>query len=100
MLYIATHSGRHYQEVYIDKGGSILDTELPQGTYLVFHTGQECFAAASHVRSLDRPEFYYVGRGDWRSFRVAKAQKYDKPDIWLDQFASHLDSINAEINKG
>jgi hypothetical protein len=100
MFYIATHSGRRYQEIYVDEGGSLLDTVVPQGMYLVFYAGQECFAAASHVISLDRPEFYYIGRGDWRSFNVRNAQQYNKPGVWLDQFATHLDSINTEINRG
>lgn len=91
LLYLVTHAGKHYKEMTLELGGDV---------YLVFAPGQPCFQASSHVTSLDRPEFYYVGRGDYRSFSTRRATQFKLPDDWRDDFAEHLDNIKTEIDKG
>lgn len=90
LLYTAKHSGRKFKEVEVAKGE----------TYLIFEAGQFCFAASTHRKSLDRPEFYYTGRGDFRSFSIRKADQFAKPEEWVDSFQHHLDKINTEIQRG
>lgn len=90
LLYTAQHSGRRFKEVRVSSNE----------TYLVFEAGQPCFASNTHRKSLERPEFYFVGRGDHRSFSTRRASQFNRPEDWLDDFSSHLDRIQAEINKG
>lgn len=89
LLYAVTHAGKRYREVEHDKE-----------TYLVFEPGQRCFHSSTHVVPLERPEFYFSGRGDHRSFSTRKAQKFTRPEDWQDSFATHLDMIRREIEKG
>lgn len=89
LLYVVTHARKRYRE-----------TEFQNETYLVFEPGQSCFQASTHVVPLDRPEFYFAGRGDYRSFSTKKAAKFDRPEHWTESFSEHLDHIRTEINKG
>lgn len=89
LLYIVTHAGKRYREV-----------EHQNETYLIFEPGQPCFQARMHRVSLERPEFYYAGRGDFRSFTTRKAQKFDRPEDWQDHFAHHQDRLNTLIQRG
>lgn len=88
-LYVATHSGKRYREVKLAEGY----------TYLVFEPGQPCFAAATHVVTLERPEFYFIGRGDYRVFSPHKAKQFT-PDDFVDEFANHLDRLHTAIERG
>lgn len=89
LLYAVTHAGKRYREMAAE-----------DGVHLVFEPGQSCFQAPTHRVPLDRPEFYFAGRGDWRSFSHRKAQVFTRPDDWVDSFATHLDWLNNEIQKG
>lgn len=88
-LYIATHSGRNWREVHIGPGEN----------YIVFDSGQSCFAAGTHVISLERPAFYFVGRGDWRSYVTTSAQQMRGVD-WVDRFANHQAKLIEAIERG
>lgn len=89
LLYIVTHAKKHYREVDFD------------GTaYLVFAAGQACFQASTHRVSLQRPEFFIAGRGDYRSFSPRTAQEFKRPEDWVDSFSNHLDTINTVIERG
>lgn len=90
LLHIVTHAGKSFREATLNATGDV---------FLVFEPGQECFQASTHRMTLDRPEFYFAGRGDWRSFSHRKAQQFNVDD-WVDSFANHLDKINREIEKG
>lgn len=90
ILYIATHSGRRYQTVQI----------APGQTMLVFEAGQTCFDFQSHVVSLDRPEFYFVGRGDSSVFQPRKARQHANVTDFMDDFATHLDRMHKHIMGG
>lgn len=90
LVHAAKTSGRKYREARIAEGE----------TYLLFDAGQPCFRESTHVKSLDRPEFFFIGRGDHRSFSTRKALKVDSPDEFVDRFASHLDRLKAIRERG
>lgn len=87
-LYAAEHAGKRFRRVHIAEGED----------YLVFEAGQPCFA--KHRVSLDRPEFYFVGRGDRRSFTPTLAREHTRPIDWVDDMQNHFDKLRTEIEKG
>ena len=89
LLYQVTHAGKKFIE---------LETE--QGTALFFEPGQKCFSERKHRVTLDRPEWYFAGNGDHRSFTVRHARKFQKPEHWVEQFAIHSDRIKTRIERG
>lgn len=89
LLYLVTHAGKRYREMVLP----------PDELCLVFEPGQKCFQERSHRIPLDRPEFYYAGRGDYRSFSHRKAEVFTAEN-WVDSFANHLDVIKTEIERG
>jgi hypothetical protein len=91
LLYLVTHAGKRYRETSIDEGGEI---------YLVFEPGQVCFQARAHRVSLERPELYLSGRGDYRSYSARNANRYDRADQWVESFAEHQEIINRVIQEG
>lgn len=92
MLHAARTSGRKWVEQSIAEGE----------TYLVFAAGQPCFRASEHrTRVSDRPPLYVVRDGDHRGNpRGTKPRVHHSPDNWLDDFATHQQSIADEIAKG
>lgn len=90
MLYVVTHSGRRYREVRVTQGQ----------TFLVFEPGQPCFKSGTHVISLERPEWYFVGRGDSRVFDVRKARQHRNAENFVDDWSTHLDKIRRVIERG
>lgn len=90
LLYIVTHSGKKWTRKRLTDDGD---------WYLVFEAGQSCFAAPSHRVSLERPELYLVGRGDWRSYVPREARRLS-PENWLDDCRTHQATLAAEIAKG
>jgi len=67
---------------------------------LIFEAGQECFRVSTHVKSLERPEFFYAGRGDFRSFSTRRATQFDRAENFVDSFATHLDNLKTKIERG
>lgn len=100
LLYTATHSGRRYHELYMDEGGVLLGNVVAQGNYLVFYAGQPCFKVDSHVISLQRPELYLVGRGDYRSFSPRAARRHTSPENFVDDWTTHQDQLNTRHERG
>lgn len=103
MLHTATHSGRKYIETYVDEGGLLLGQTVAQGTYLVYHAGQTCFKIDSHVITLERPELYFVGRGDYRSFSTSAhsgTRQHTSPASFVDDWATHMDYLTTRIERG
>lgn len=108
LLYAVTHAGKRYREMVLpsdvirdpDTGQFIKDADRPDELCLVFEPGQKCFQERMHRVPLDRPEFYFAGRGDYRSFSHRKAQAFTRPVDWVDSFANHLDMIKTEIERG
>lgn len=95
LIYAATHSGRHYTigELWTKDTGEAFQA-------LIFEAGQPCFRADTHVKSLDRPEFFYRGPGDFRSFSTRKAFKFDKPEHFVDSMATDLDRLKSKLERG
>ena len=94
LLYAAMNSGRRYTR------GELWNGQGEAFQALIFEAGQECFRVDTHVKSLERPEFFYVGRGDFRSFSTRRASQFDRADQFVDSFATHLDRIKREIERG
>jgi len=67
---------------------------------LIFEAGQECFRSSTHVKSLDRPEFFFAGRGDHRSFSTRRAMKFARAEHFVDSFATHLDRLKQDLERG
>ena len=79
--YIRKQSGRRYTEA-----------RTPEGlTRFKFLPGQTCFG--EHYMSLDRPEFYIVRDGDWRGNPTGRRRLHDKPEHWVEDFATHQESL-------
>lgn len=89
LLYVATHSGRRFRT-------DNLNGEI----YLVFESGQICFDYRKHTISLERPAFFYAGRGARQAFSTRRATQYSTAENWAEDFSIHLDRIQSEINKG
>ena len=92
VLHAVQNSGRKYTVQKIAEGE----------TYLAFEAGQLCLRASLHrVRIEDRPPLYVVRDGDWRGNpRGTKARLHQRPEDWVEDFATHQQAIADEIEKG
>ena len=92
VLHAVQHSGRKYTVQKVAEGE----------TYLAFEAGQPCLRASLHrVRIEDRPPLYVVRDGDWRGNpRGTKARLHQRPEDWVEDFATHQQAIADEIEKG
>lgn len=91
MLHAAKTSGRKYVEVHIAAGE----------TWLHYEAGQPCFRAGEHRTRLDKPELYIVRDGDHRGNpRGTKARMHQRPELWVEDFGEHQQTIADEIAKG
>lgn len=91
LQHAARTSGRKYTEQHVAEGQ----------TYLVFEPGQPCFKAATHRAPIGRPPLFLVRDGDYRGNpRRTPTRRYDRPDQWVDDFATHQDKLADEIRKG
>jgi hypothetical protein len=91
LLDAAKTSGRRYREEHVADGY----------TYLVFEAGQPCFKAATHRAPIGRPPLFLVRDGDHRGNPYGTpTRRYDRPDQWVDDFATHQNKLADEIRKG
>jgi len=91
LLHAARTSGRRYREEHVAEGQ----------TYLVFEPGQPCFKAETHRAPIGRPPLFLVREGDHRGNpRGTPTRLYDRPDQWVDDFATHQDNLADELRKG
>lgn len=88
LQYLYTHAGKRWEHREINGRKAIW-----------FQPGQLCFDIRSHKYSLERPEFHFVGRGDFRTFRNRTATRCG-PDEWQDRMANKLDALHTEIERG
>lgn len=59
----------------------------------VFEPGQPCFRVSTHQAPVGRPELYLVGdRGTVR--------RYDRADQWVDDCATHTETIVDKLKEG
>ncbi len=91
LMHVVKESGRHYAEKTLELGGDI---------YLVFPPGQACFNAEMHRVPLNRPEFFFAGRGDYRTFSPRAAHRYDRADQWQHDFAEIQDRNATIVKRG
>lgn len=91
LQHAARTSGRKYTEQHVSPGQ----------TYLVFEPGQPCFKATTHRAPIGRPPLFLVRDGDHRGNpRRTPTRRYDRPDQWVDDFATHQTKLADEIRKG
>lgn len=91
VLHAVQHSGRAYTVQQVAEGE----------TYLVFAAGQPCLRQSMHRVRVDRPPLYIVRDGDWRGNpRGTKARLHQRPEDWVDDFATHQRTLADEIAKG
>lgn len=90
LRYVVTHAGKQYSRKQLTEGGD---------WYLVFEPGQSCFSVMSHRKTLERPEIFLVGKGDWRSYMPREARRMRAED-WVDDCANHQATLAAAIERG
>lgn len=87
----ARNCGRRFEELSVAEGE----------TWLVFEAGQPCFYATEHRGPLARPPLYVVRDGDRRGNPLGtKARLHQKPDFWVEDFATHQQTLAAAQQRG
>lgn len=66
--------------------------------YVAFNPGQQCFQSP-HVVSLERPAFFYSGRGDYRTFSLRTATQF-RPSDWVECMQEHCDTLRTALERG
>jgi len=97
--YIRNLSGRKFTERRREDGM----------TEFNFPPGQRCFstvirdgrAVAGHPKRIERPELFIVRDGDWRGNpRETAPLVHSGPDSWVDDFATHQQTLADAANRG
>lgn len=102
LLYKVTHAGKRYREMLAPVPYKDANDEWqlgPEMLCLIFEPGQACFQAATHRVPIGRPEFFFAGKGDFRSFRQQEARRLNRED-WVDLFENDMDKIRTAIQRG
>lgn len=74
--------------------------EAPDGSKVyAFFAGQDCFAAPTHVKRLERPEIYTVRGGDWRGV-TSPARLHSRPIDWVEDFNENQERLERAIERG
>jgi hypothetical protein len=79
--YIRRRSGRGFRETRNEFGITVF----------TFPPGQSCFS--EHHVSVERPEFFIVRDGDWRGNPTGRVRLHDRPEHWVEDFASHQEGL-------
>jgi len=78
----------------IDQSGKRYRIEHHEGkTYVVFYPEQQCFR--EHRVHNDREPFYLL-TPHARQMNTRTAQRFDKPENWVDHFATHQEEIKRQ----
>lgn len=85
--YIRDHCGRKFTWTQV---GELLTFTFPPG--------QQCFG--THHVPLEREPFYVVRGGDWRGNPRGERRRHVNAENWVEDFATHQQTIVDEINKG
>lgn len=73
----------------------------PYEVKLIYGPGNPCFKRGEHRVPLDRPPFYLVSEGDWRGNpRGVRPRSYQRPEDWVDDFATHQNRIVDTLKRG
>lgn len=86
--YIRKEAGRRYAETRDEAGLTTFE----------FPAGQSCFT--QHQISLERPALFLMRGGDWRGNPRGERQKFDRPDQWVDTFATHQQALADRLERG
>lgn len=84
-------SGRRWVSVERVEGGFLRYT---------FPPGQPCFAASTHRTFLEREPLYRVLAGDWRNARAPVLRAHTRAADWVDDFATHQQTIADAVARG
>lgn len=83
--------GYRYQVLHVREGE----------TQWVFEAGQPCFKASTHRKEIGRPPLFFTRRGDWRGDPTGERPfVHQRPEDWVDDFATQLDRLRADREKG
>jgi hypothetical protein len=88
-------------EALIRRAGRAFTVERTAEGWLrfMFSAGQPCFAASSHVVTLEREPLYLVRGGDWRA-NTGVIRRHVNGDDWVDDFATNQDRLATQIERG
>lgn len=86
--YIRKEAGRRYTETRGEAGLTTFE----------FPAGQSCFT--QHQISLERPALFLMRGGDWRGNPRSETQRFDRPDQWVDDFATHQQTLADRLQQG
>lgn len=91
---------RQANYIRLQSGRSFTTREVPLSGLVVFTfpAGQQCFA--QHRVPLEREPLYVVRNGDHRGNPRQERRVHIRPADWVDDFASHQDTLATEISKG
>lgn len=68
---------------------------------LVYPPGTPCFARSEHKVPLERPARFYVAEGDFRGNpRRIPVRVHQRAEDWVEDFASHQDTIKTTLGRG
>jgi hypothetical protein len=97
----ATELGQR-QAHYIrhDRTRRALEAHRGPLTVFTFEPGQRCFGADQHRVLVGREPLFFVREGDFRGNPSGQVRKHARAQDWVDDFATHQDRLNAEIEKG
>jgi len=75
-------------------------TEENKVIVFIFEPGQECFI--THRLPVGRPALFVTRNGDHRGpgRRPLERRRYDRPDQWVDDFATHQDRLATAARRG
>lgn len=75
-------------------------TEQGRVITFIFQAGQPCFT--SHRLPVGRPALFIARNGDHRGAgrRTLDRRRYDRPDQWVDDFATHQDKLSTAARRG
>jgi hypothetical protein len=83
-------------------GRPILSTEqVGAEVVFTFAPGTECFRSSEHRIKVGRPDLFLVREGDWRGNpRGTPARIHQRPEDWVEDFATHTQAIADRLEKG
>lgn len=84
-------SGRHWSSVEVAEGGFLRYT---------FPPGQPCFRASVHRAPLEREPIFSVVAGDHRVTQPEVLRRHTSAESWVDDFATHQQTIADAIERG
>lgn len=109
--FIRKKSGRRFTEYREDPDDAPAELRGRHLTFFWFPPGQDCFARSQHewpegregrrhVVRNDRPEQYLVRGGDYRGNPTGERRVHQRPQDWVEDFASHQLRLKTLLERG